>query len=785
MKNLIFVAVLFIASTTVALGQKEITGKVYDALTKEPLSGASIKNKTTRTGSTSTTAGVFTVSYAEGDTVLISFVGYSPQSIPAANLYNGMFIALEPSAAELQPITITASREAGDRLENPASIHKISPKTVDETKFTGVYELINKTPGVVMGNLNNEQHSMSIRQPLTTASYFLYMEDGVPIRPTGVFNHNALLEINQFAISSVEVVKGPVSSVYGPEAVGGAINFLSHRPTAVLTAKAGVQVDHWGYRRVQFGTGATFGKFGYYIAGMGSMQRDSWLARSDYDKHVIHARFEYAFTPATRLIGTVMYGKYDSQTSGSVDSIAFFSRTYPSNNDFTYRKVEAMRSRLTVEHDWNKNSRTFITFFQRMNKHGQNPSYRISWNPNSNPTKGRGEINSNDFESYGVIAQHSQRFEFLKSKWLTGLVYDFSPVDYWAHRIDLNAQLRPDGQSVELFTIDRERPDLPISNYNATIKNVGAYTQYDFNPIKNLRMSLGSRYDQMGFDYTNMLDSTSGTREYSQFTPKIGLTYDLKKDRGVYANYSRGFSPPALTSVFRPKPNSNPVEFYYNLNPAQFDNKEIGFWAAFLNKKLHLDIALYQMNGRNELLSIRQPDNSFDFQSAGKTLHQGVEIGLTFKPSEQLLLRSGGTVSLHKFEDFKISDRQTDEIKKLDGFEMPSAPRTTANTELSYYPKYVKNLRASLEWQYVSGWHQNQINTVKAEGYNLLNFRMGYKWKSLEVFSNIMNLTDALYATNASRGNGANDRANYTPAAPRTFVLGLQVNFTDKKTQKQ
>src|SRR3546814_5098426 len=52
--------------------------------------------------------------------------------------------------------------------------------------------------------LGNEQHSMSIRQPLSFKSLFLYLEDGIPIRPAGVFNHNALIEMNMAALNSVE-----------------------------------------------------------------------------------------------------------------------------------------------------------------------------------------------------------------------------------------------------------------------------------------------------------------------------------------------------------------------------------------------------------------------------------------------------------------------------------------------------------------------------------------------------------------------------------------------------
>ena len=112
---------------------------------------------------------------------------------------------------------------------------------------------------------------------------------------------------------------------------------------------------------------------------------------------------------------------------------------------------------------------------------------------------------------------------------------------------------------------------------------------------------------------------------------------------------------------------------------------------------------------------------------------------------------------------------------------MPSSPRWSWNTEFTYYPKWFKNFRTSLEWQYVSGWYQNQINTVKYEGYNLFNFRVGYKWKGIEVYSNIMNITNELFANSASRGNNAVDRTTFNPGAPRTFVFGIQYNFVGKK----
>ncbi len=767
-----------------AFGQYKIEGRIYDAETKEPAVGATVQlANNLSVGTTTNAQGFFQLNCSEQYPELnVSMIGYENQQVKTCD--GPLSISMASRAEEMQTVVVTANREASLRTETPIAISKLSTKLIDETKPTQLVEALNKVPGVLMVNLNNEQHSMAIRQPMTTNAYFLYLEDGVPIRPLGVFNHNALLEISQFAISSVEVVKGPVSSIYGAEAIGGAVNFIMQRPTLVPTAKVGVQFDNFGFRRVQFGGGARTGKFGFYIGGVKSEQTNSWMANSDYDKTSVNARLEYHFTSHTRIIGHFIYGKYFSNTAGSVDSLAFFSRQYISTTDFTYRKSDANRSRLTLEHDWTNGSKTFVTLFNRYNKHGQNPSYGIRWNPvpstTNDPSKARGEINSNNFTSYGVLIQHSHQFALMDSRLIAGGMFDYSPNDYWSYQIDLNAQLRADGKSVEKYTISQERPDIKLADYDANIKNAAGYLQYDFSPIKNLRFSTGLRYDRMAFTYNNYLDASAGEKIYSKFTPKVGLTYDLGGDKGIYANYSQGFSPPALTAIFRKRPNTNPAEFYYNLKPAQFQNYEIGGWAVFLKNKLYLDVALYQMNGTNELLNIRQPDNSTDYQSAGKTLHRGIELGLTVKPSQQFFFRLGGTTALHRFEDFQISNKTTDQYQNLAGYEMPAAPRWSWNTEFYYYPKFVPNLRTSVEWQHVGGYHQNQINTIRYEGYDVINYRIGYKWRWIEIYSNVLNVADALYSTNATRGNNATDRTTYTPAAPRTFVFGIQYNFSGK-----
>jgi outer membrane receptor protein involved in Fe transport len=682
----------------------------------------------------------------------------------------------------LETVIVTANRNATLRREVPVAITKLSQKLINETKPTAVYEIINKTPGVIMVNLGNEQHMMSIRQPMTTNSYYLYLEDGLPIRPMGVFNHNALLEINQFNLQSIEVVKGPVSSLYGPEAVGGVVNFISVRPPVNPEFKIGIQADQWGFKRFQAAGGATVGKFGFHIAGISSEQNHSWMTFSDYNKDNFNARIDYTINSKTRLISNTMIGKYYSDMSGSVNEDAFYKRTYKSTTDFTYRKSDAFRTRLTLERDWNENGNSFLTVFHRDNKLGQNPSYGIRWTQGK--TTARGEINSNNFKSYGILAQHSQKFNFLNSNLIAGALYDYSPNDYGSHQIDLQANLNADG-TVNNYQILAERPDVKLADYDAKIKNSAGYLQYSFNIIDQLKLTLGSRYDQMDLSYENHLDNSTGDKKYNRFTNKIGINFNLNRNIGFYSNYSQGFAPPSVTAIFRKKPGTGtttiPAEFYYNLESAKFENYEIGGWSCLLKNKLYLEYAIYYMEGKNELLNIRQPDNSTDYQSAGETRHKGIEFAVNYKPSAQFAIRIGGTVAQHTFIDFKVSDKQTDALQRLDGFEMPSAPKWVGNSEVNYYPKWLPNFRTSIEWQFVSSYYQNQINTVKYDGYNVFNGRIGYQWKNVEFYTNIMNITDRLYAYNVSRGNNANDKSTYTAAAPRTFMFGLQYHFTLNK----
>jgi outer membrane receptor protein involved in Fe transport len=764
MKQLLIAVLLGI--TSLAQAQKI---KVLNSITNEPIVGASLK-KGGKTISISNERGEFQVK--EKGEFTVTALGFKATKTTGETSP----IFLEESTQTLESVVVTASRQAATRAETPVAIHKIGSALIQDTKALQLTEIINKVPGVVMLDYRNEQHGMGIRQPFGTSAYFLYLEDGLALRPLGVFNHNALIETNLQGLNSVEVIKGPASSLYGPEAVGGAINLITKTAPGIPTVQVGLQVDEWGYNRVQFTAGAQVGKkWSIMTGGYVARQKGSWASNSDFDKSSINVRLDYQFTPKTKLWGSFAYNDYFSQTGGNIDSTGFYSRSYKSPADFTYRSSFSSRSRLTLEHKWSDNANSSLTAFYRDNALGQNPSYSISWT--SPAVTASGQINQNSFKSFGLMGQHTQNFEFLNSKIVAGFLFDRSPNDYWAYKINLAATLRPDKKSVEKFTITQVLPSTFLGNYSAVIWNKAAYAQFDLHPAEKLRLSLGGRFDQMSFDYTNFIDNSTGTKSYEQFSPKLGITYEASSALGFYGNFSKGFSPPALSAVFRARPAAQAAatgeKFYLSIDPAVFSNYEVGGWASLWKNKVFFDYTFYRLEGNNELLGIRQPDNTTDYQSAGKTLHEGIEYQITYRPNDSWNFRFGGTNAKHTFMDFVLSTRVSDALKNVNGKEMPQAPNFIANSEVTY--KY-KGARIALEWQKIGPWFQDQVNRVSFEGVSVFNLRLGYTYKAYQFFTNILNLGNSLYATTATRGNNATDKSTYTPAAPRTVVAGVQID---------
>jgi len=765
---------LLLFSIFLLLGQRSmaqtITGKIIDSTTQQPIAGATIVcgDKGCSCGCTTNALGEFHLNCTNCSSHIVTSIGYTPFQISARFQ---SIIALVPKESLLQEVVLTANRgEAVKRSEAPIAITSLNQKVIEDAKPTSADQLLNKVSGVNMVNLSNEQHQMSIRQPITTKSLFLYLEDGIPVRTTGLFNHNALLEMNMAAVKSVEVIKGPSSSLYGSEAIGGVVNFITQSPTTVPALKLGVQGNNIGYKRADLQTRFTSGKWGFALSGYYANKRRGFLPYSDFDKKSITARIDYHFTPKAILTNSITWSDYNSDMSGSTDSSMFANRQFATPHTFTYRNVDALRYRSTLSHEWNAASKTTASIIYRNNTIAQNPAYRVkddyrkqSSNWVGNKELAHGEINSSRFNSFAFIGQHKQNIDWKKAVLLGGISVDLSPSAYDAAYI----QIAKD--TLQNKYTHYKTTDSLLTNYKTALNNYASFVNFEFSPFEKLRVVASLRYDFFHYRFNNHLtpsaysgapDTTNG---FSRLSPKIGLTYNFSNRTGFYANYSEGFVPPQVTEMY------TGVKVP-QLDASVFYNYEIGGWAEIIRKKLFVDFSLYRLLGTNEIISVKNDDGSFSNQNAGKTSHKGFELGLNAYPVKDVSFRFSGAYSQHLFTEY------VEKGIAYNGLEMNGAPNWIYNAEIWYKPAYVKGLRLGAELQHVGRYFADPQNTATYNGYQVLNIRAGYSFKGLELWMNVLNATDRYYATNVSKSAYG---YSYTLAEPRNFNMGLCYDFSN------
>lgn len=119
-----------ILSSYLLYSQQIVTGKVVDVKTGNPLSGVSIKSRTTKAGTATDAEGRFKIQCDANDILMISIIGYAPQSLPITG-QTTLTIAMVPASSELQEIVFVGTRGAGRaKTETPVPVDVIKVNQV-------------------------------------------------------------------------------------------------------------------------------------------------------------------------------------------------------------------------------------------------------------------------------------------------------------------------------------------------------------------------------------------------------------------------------------------------------------------------------------------------------------------------------------------------------------------------------------------------------------------------------------------------------------------------------
>ena len=277
-KNSLLLAIAFLCVWFSGHAQTgSISGKVTSDGEAVPF--VNIRIRSSNIGTSSLEDGSYILDKLSGGTyvILASAVGYeafkTEVSLPE-NKDITLNIALNPSVENLDDIVVSGTLKPVRRLASPVPVEVYSPAFLQKNPTPNVFEALANVNGVrpqVNCNVCNtgDIHINGLEGP-----YTLVLIDGMPI-VSGLGTVYGLSGIPNSLISQVEIVKGPASSLYGSEAVGGLINIITKHPPEAPELEADGYLTGWGEYNLDVGSKIAFGDKTTLLLGLNYFNYDT------------------------------------------------------------------------------------------------------------------------------------------------------------------------------------------------------------------------------------------------------------------------------------------------------------------------------------------------------------------------------------------------------------------------------------------------------------------------------------------------------------------------------
>ena len=679
----------------------------------------------------------------------------------------------------LDAVVVTGTREKELLIETPAAVGVIPGDTVKQDRPSHPAQIMGQIPGVAVAVTNGEGHTMSIRQPFTTGPVYLYLEDGIPIRSTGFFNHNALYEVNVPQAGGIEVTRGPGTALYGSDAIGGVVNVLTRNPPAAPEASVFGELGGHGWQRLLIGGGSSNVDNGWR-GDLNLTHTDGWRDATAYDRQAGTFRWDRELGGNSALKTVAAFSKVDQQTGANSPLVEDDYRNNPTRNylPIAFRKVSAFRLSSAYERETGPSLLSLTPYFR-----DDSMDLLASFNLNNDPT-----VSTTQNRSFGLQAKWREDFAPMRARLIVGADLDMSPGGRSEDAIRTTTAGTGATREHLAYTVAAR-----IYDYDVTYRAVSPYVHGEISPTDRLRVSAGLRYDSLSYDFDNRIASPvtvapapgtfpTGARVYGQaadtsvsFThasPKLGATYALTPNTHAFASLTRGFRAPSEGDLFRPSfAASAPAaqaaaQAALGLRPIKADQIEAGLRGKA--GPATYEAVIYELEKRDDIVT--QRDNATNFTqrvNAGKTRHRGVELGAGLPFAERWRVDASLSFTDQTYVDFVTSNGD------FSGKHIEAAPRVIANTRLTWSP--MPKARVQLEWVRIGEYWLDAANTAKYDGHDLFNLRANWPLGNrLSLSGSIHNLADKRYADSAQVSSNT---PVFSPGLPRTLYAGLEAQW--------
>ncbi len=267
MKKLFSLILLFSFLFGFSQEKNSVSGIIF--LDGIPVSGADVAIKSLNLSASSNGEGKFIFeNIPAGNYILqVNYVGAKifRKSITPQNAE--IKIELESDANSLDEIVVSGTLKPVSRLESPVPVEVYKPSFFKKNPTANIFEALQNVNGVRPQLNCNICNTGDIHINGLEGPYTLVMIDGMPI-VSGLSTVYGLSGIPNSLIERVEIVKGPASSLYGSEAVGGLINIITKNASKAPKFSADVFSNSWGEANVDLGFRKNFGEKSSVLLGV-------------------------------------------------------------------------------------------------------------------------------------------------------------------------------------------------------------------------------------------------------------------------------------------------------------------------------------------------------------------------------------------------------------------------------------------------------------------------------------------------------------------------------------
>ena len=580
----------------VALAQESIYyGKVL--FDKQPLEGVSVLLKGTSKGTITNKEGIFKINIGklENQKLVFSFVGYEPILINLNNQdYNIGIVELIPDKS-LEEVVISGSLKPVSKLDSPTPVEVYSKTFFNANPTSTVFEALENINGIRPQLNCNICNTGDIHINGQEGSYTMVLIDGLPI-VSGLSTVYGFSGIPQFLIERVEIVKGPVSNLYGSEAIGGVINLITKLPENTSTLNVESFVSGWGEVNTDIGIKYRLSNNSSGLLGINyfnysnpiDKNQDGFTDLTLQDRISIFNKIKIG--NKFNIVGRYLY---EDRWGGQMN----WSREKRGSDLIYGESIYTSRFELFGDYRFNQN----FSFQFSYNDHSQNSFYGLL--PfNANQTVGFSQfLWSRNIKYHKILIGTSYRYT----------LYDDSTVATFDEKLSLNKV---------------SRTHLP-----------GIFFQDEIELNTNNIFLMGLRYDYNSL-HGNII------------TPR--LNYKLSsndKSASLRLSFGSGYRVvQVFTEDHAALTGARDVIFLEDLNPERSWNFNINFFKKFYLKQgvlLDLDFSLFNTQFSNKIIPDYDTDpNKIIYNNLnGSSTNQGASVNLNLLTQNGIRLNLGTT----------------------------------------------------------------------------------------------------------------------------------------------